>query len=92
MKAKDSIYLTEYRDTENWKLVNDFTIHEDKELSDRPYMQTKVPKRLWLDLKDVRAVDAYDWGGDNWIGELSVNDDGDLVSDDAPRVEQWRYP
>lgn len=91
MKAKDSIYRTEYRDTENWKLVNDFTIHEDKELSDRPYMQTKVPKRLWLDLKDVRAVDAYDWGGDNWIGELSVNDDGDLVSDDAEEERKAEY-
>jgi hypothetical protein len=91
LKNRDKIYNTEYRDTENWKLVNDFTIHEDKELSDRPYMQTKVPKRLWLDLKDVRAVDAYDWGGDNWIGALSVNDDGDLVSDDAEEERKAEY-
>lgn len=91
MKAKKSIVLTDYRDTENWKLVNDFTIHEDKQLSDRPHMQTKVPKRLWIDLKDVRAVDAYDWSGDNWIGELSVNDDGDLVSDDDQEERTAEY-
>jgi len=91
MKKKDEVRFTEYRDTHNWKLVNDYTIHEDKELSDRPYMQTKVPKRLWLDLKDIRAVDAYDWGGDNWAGELSVNDDGDLVSDDSREERKAEY-
>lgn len=71
--------------------MNDFTIHEDKELSDRPYMQTKVPKRLWLNLKDVRAVDAYAWDGDNSIGELSVNGDGDLVSHDAEEEHKAEY-
>ena len=91
MKAKNSIFLTEYRDTENWKLVNDYTIHEDKRLSDRPHMQTKVPKDLLLELKDVRAVDDYSWSGESWIGELSVNDDGDLVSDDAEEERKAEY-
>jgi hypothetical protein len=89
LKNKDQIYNTDYLDTKNWKLVNDFTIHVDKELSDRPYMQTKVPKRLWLNLRDVCAVDAYEWSGDNWIGDLTVNDDGELVSDDT---EEERKP
>ena len=91
MKNKNQIYNTDYRDTKNWKLVNDFTIHVDKEFSDRPYMQTKVPKRLWLNLRDVRAVDAYECGSDNWIGELSVNDDGGLVSDDVEEERKAGY-
>ena len=34
MKKKQDIVRTDYRNTDKWKIVNDFTIHEDRELSD----------------------------------------------------------
>ena len=91
MKKKQDIVFTEYRDTDKWTFVNDFTIHEDRELSDRPFMLTKVPKRLWLDLKDTRVVDAYDWSGASWVGEMAVNDDGNLVSDKETEDGEPKY-
>ena len=96
MKKKQDIVFTQYRntdyrDTDKWTIVNDFTIHEDRERSDRPFMLTKVPKQLWLDLKDTRVVDAYDWSGAFWDGEITVNDDGNLVSDKETEDGEPKY-
>ena len=91
MKKKQDIVFTEYRDTDKWTIVNDFTIHEDRELSHRPFILGKVPKQLWLDLKDTRVVDAYDWSGAFWDGEIAVNDDGNLVSDKETEDGEPKY-
>ena len=91
MKKKQDIVHTDYRNTDKWKIVNDFTIHENRELSDRPFMQTKVPKQLRLDLKDIRVVDAYNWSGAFWVSEMAVNDDGNLVSDKETEYGELKY-
>ena len=54
-------------------------------------MQTKVPKQLRLDLKDIRVVDAYNWSGASWISEMAVNDDGNLVSDKETEDGELKY-
>ena len=91
MKKKQDIVFTQYRDTDKWTIVNDFTIHGDRELSDRPFILGKVPKQLWLDLKDTRVVDAYDWSGAFWVGEMAVNDDGNLVADKETEDGEPKY-
>lgn len=66
MEKKQDIHFSDYNDTKGWTIVNDFTIHTDHQLSDRPMMLTKVPKRLQIDLTDIRAVHSYGWSADNW--------------------------
>ncbi|MDE0173664.1 MAG: hypothetical protein OYH76_00445 [Defluviicoccus sp.] len=66
MIKKQDILSSDFNDTEGWTLVNEFTIHTDHQLSDRPMMLTKVPKRLQLDLADIRAVDSYGCSADDW--------------------------
>ena len=87
MKKQQDIIFTEYRDTEKWKIVNDFTIHEDRALSDRSFMLTKVPKRLWLELKDTQVIDAYNWSSASRDEGTTVNDDGDIVKNKVKNKE-----
>ena len=63
MTKKPNILFTWYRDTEKWTIVNDFEIHEDGELSDRHKIQTKVPRRLNLNLHNIQVVEYYEWSG-----------------------------
>lgn len=74
------VYSSEFGDTSGWTLVNDFTIHEQKQLKDRPFMITNVPNRIQVKLFGVRAVEGVDWAGDQWAGKLTVDDSGELVS------------
>ena len=66
MEEKQDILFSDYNDTKGWTIVNDFTIHTEHQLSDRPMMLTKVPKRLQIDLADIFAVDGYGWSADDW--------------------------
>lgn len=77
--ALAKIYSSEFGDTSGWILVNDFTIHEPRQLKDRPFMVTRVPKRIHVKMFGVRAVEGVEWAGDQWTGELTVDDAGDLV-------------
>lgn len=45
----------------NWKLVNDFTIHEDKNLRDRPLMRTCVPQILDVEVTSFEIVRRVVW-------------------------------
>lgn len=73
------IYSNEFGDTSGWTLVNNYTIHEQKQLKDRPFMVTNVPKRIHVKLFGVRAVESVDWAGDHWGGELTVDHNGEIV-------------
>lgn len=75
------VYSSEFGETAGWVLVNDFTIHESKRLKDRPFMLTRVPKSLHVDLQGVRAAEGVEWAGDRWIGELKVDEEGNLIAD-----------
>jgi hypothetical protein len=76
-----SEFSTNYNDTAGWKLHNDFTIHEAKQLKDRPYMRTCVPKRIPVELSNMRAVDSVEWI-DRFARELmqdkSTNSDSNI--------------
>jgi hypothetical protein len=54
---------SEFADCKGWKLVNDFTIHEERELSDRPMMITCVPNDLKLELLDLQLAFGIEWTG-----------------------------
>jgi len=76
------VFSGEFGETEGWTVVNDHTIHEEQKLSEgRPFMRTRVPKRLQVEVSGLRVVESIEWVGDNWIGELEVDDEGNLVSD-----------
>ena len=53
--------MGEFSDSPKWKLVNDFTIHEDHNLSDRSLMRTCVPKRLDIEISSFEIVRAIEW-------------------------------
>lgn len=53
--------MGEFDDSPKWKLVNDFTIHEDQNLSDRPFMRTCVPKTLEIDVSSFEVVNQVLW-------------------------------
>ena len=80
-----------FGDTAGWTLVNDYTIHEEKRLKDRPFMLTRVPNRLHVVVHNVRAVESIEWAGDHWTGELTVDDDGNLVSDEPAKERERGY-
>jgi hypothetical protein len=50
-----------FADSPKWKLVNAFTIYEDKNLSDRPFMRTCVPKRLDVEVTAFEIVSLIEW-------------------------------
>ena len=74
------VYSSEFGDTTGWVLVNDYTIHEPQRPKDRPFMRTRVPKALRVDLLDVRVAEGVEWAGDRWVGDLTVDDEGNLVA------------
>lgn len=73
---------SEFGETAEWILVNDYTIHEAKRLKDRPFMITRVPKSLCADLLDVVVSEGVEWVGERWYGELTVDESGNLVASD----------
>lgn len=85
------IYSSEFGDTSGWILVNDFTIHEPRQLKDRPFMVTRVPKRIHVKMFGVRAVEGVEWAGDQWTGELTVDDAGELVSSHPEEKREEGY-
>ena len=50
-------------------MVNDYTIHEPKQLKDRPFMVTRVPNRLNVKLHGCERSRA--WNGLEINGEVS---------------------
>lgn len=70
-------FTSNYKDTTDWRLVNDFTIYEKKQLKERPYMRTCVPKRLRVELSDVRAIEAVEWVDKNGDNETLFNKDSE---------------
>jgi hypothetical protein len=50
-----------FGDSPKWKLINDFTIHEDENLTDRPFMRTCVPKRLSVEVTAFEVVHYVEW-------------------------------
>lgn len=85
------VHSVEFGDATGWILVNDYTIHEPKQLKDRPFMLTRVPKRLHVELHDVCAVESVEWAGDHCTGEVTVNDDGNLVASDPAKDREEGY-
>jgi hypothetical protein len=51
----------EFSDSPKWRLVNDFTIHEDQRLKDRPFMLTCVPKTLSVKVTRCEVVKHLQW-------------------------------
>jgi hypothetical protein len=76
------VFSGEFGDTAGWVLVNDYTIHEPRQLKDRPFMVTRVPQRLNVKLYGLRAVESVEWSGGHSAVELTVDNDGNLASDD----------
>lgn len=75
------INSSEFGDTFGWTLINDYTILDEKTFKDRPHIIACVPKLIIAKLYGVRAIEHIAWAGDNCVGELSINDDGNVVSD-----------
>lgn len=53
--------LGDFADRKRWSLVNEFTIRETRENSDRPLLHTRVPNNLHAQLAELRAVHSLDW-------------------------------
>jgi hypothetical protein len=53
--------MGDFEDSPKWKLVNRYTIHEDKNLKDRPYMRTCVPKNLDVEVTSFEVVRYIEW-------------------------------
>lgn len=85
------VFSSEFGNTAGWVIVNDHTIHEAKQLKDRPLMRTCVPKSLHADLLEVRVVESAEWAGERWVGELTVNDDGKLVESGVEKDRKGGY-
>ena len=85
------VYSSEFGDTTGWVLVNDYTIHEPQRPKDRPFMRTRVPKALRVDLLDVRVAEGVEWAGDRWVGDLTVDDEGNLVASGPEKEREEGY-
>ena len=54
--------MGDFADSPKWKLINDFTIHEDKLLnSGRPFMRTCVPKTIDVDVTSFEIIRFVEW-------------------------------
>lgn len=54
--------MGDFSDSPKWKLINDFTIHEDKLLnSGRPFMRTCVPKTIEVDATSFEIIRFIEW-------------------------------
>lgn len=54
--------MGDFADSPKWKLINDFTIHEDKLLSSgRPFMRTCVPKTIDVDVTSFEIIRFVEW-------------------------------
>ena len=53
--------MGDFRESPKWTLVNDFTIHEDSHLHDRPFMRTCVPKRLDVEITSFEIIRLFEW-------------------------------
>ncbi len=53
--------MGDFSGSPKWKLINDFTIHEDRNLRDRPYMLTSVPKTLDIDVTSFEIIRYIEW-------------------------------
>lgn len=54
--------MSHFSKTEDFKLVNRFTIEHEGKLSDgRPYMSTRVPQQIFIDLFDIGITRTVDW-------------------------------
>jgi hypothetical protein len=58
--------LSHFSRTDDWRLVNPFTIHHaDQMSSGRPFMTTCVPQSIFLKLQDLKVVWSAEWLGAN---------------------------
>jgi hypothetical protein len=54
--------MSDFSDSPKWKLVNNFTIHENRSLRDgRPFMLTCVPKTLHIEVTSFEIVRFIEW-------------------------------
>jgi hypothetical protein len=53
--------MGDFADSRRWKLVNNFTIHTEENLKDRPLMLTAVPKRLDVDVTSFEVIHFIEW-------------------------------
>lgn len=53
--------MGDFSNSTKWKLVNDFTIHEDRKLRDRPYMLTCVPKQTDVEITSFETIRFIEW-------------------------------
>lgn len=53
--------MGDFSNSTKWKLVNDFTIHEDRNLNDRPFMLTCVPKALSVHVTAFEVIRNIEW-------------------------------
>lgn len=53
--------MGDFADCPKWTLVNDFTIHEDRNLKDRPFMLTCVPQVIEVVVTSFEVVHSVAW-------------------------------
>ena len=56
--------MGDFADSPKWKLVNDFTIHENRKMKDRPFMRTCVPKTIEVQVTTFEIVRFLVWLSD----------------------------
>lgn len=76
---KKEIVFSDFSNTDRWKVINDFTIHEDRNLKDRPYMLTRVPKKLQVSLDNIYLSEQVRFNGDIPTKNLIVNTQGEFI-------------
>ena len=54
-------------------------------------MRTRVPKSLRADLLDLRVAEGVEWAGERWIGDLTVDDSGNLVAGGPEKEREQGY-
>ncbi|MDB5659551.1 MAG: hypothetical protein JWS10_2166 [Cypionkella sp.] len=54
-------------------------------------MLTRVPNRVSVVMHNVRAVESIEWANNHWTGDLTVDDDGNLVSGDSAKDRNEGY-
>lgn len=85
------VYSREFGETAGWVLVNDYTIHEKQRLKDRPFMRTRVPKSLRVELSDVRVAEGVEWADGGCIGNLTVDNNGNLAASGPEKEREEGY-
>lgn len=86
------VYSGEFGETAGWVLVNDYTIHQKQRLKDRPFMRTRVPKSLYVELSDVQVAEGVEWAADGCcIGNLTVDNNGNLAASGPEKEREEGY-